>query len=408
MRLRGTLINCIVAAAVLLAYADSAYAQTSVVAGYSSNQNTETNILGPNASTSQFPAAMPAASTAYPFAGLSDTRVAQSFRLSSGSITSVAVRTGASTGGTPVAGTGVLEIYTGTNENAYLNTLVGSATFTMSSSTTTNVTLTMPVNIVSGTYWVAIRAQTPATQNNARYQVSVSGVPSSHDGVSQQFTATTITATAVNDLNIQLTLSTSRVRVAQSFYVSLPAIISSAQIYGRRVGTLTGNTTAAIYSNNVGRPSNVLVDADAMVAIPETEISTSFAWIDFTFPDLVELQPGNYWLVLESDRTDAAGNYIAWGSDSGSGYIQGEQWIEQSGVWTFQTKDSLFQLLGSNDTGVSAYTEAITLTSGNTAAVTFQITAGDVGVMILLIFLIFIMVLIFFSQTIGIFRRARA
>jgi hypothetical protein len=188
--------------------------------------------------------------------------------------------------------------------------------------------------------------------------------------------------------------------ISQSFTVSSPTILSGVQLDLRKYGAPSGTLTLTLESDFGNQRSGTLIDSHATATKAEADLSTSFAAVDFAFAETVTLQPGKYWIVLTTDRTDPA-NYIAWQTaDFCSGQNESLK-VHVQGVWAPIEESAIYQpdLVSISPVATAApdTSSYVTLPTGQLGRVDFSMTGGEVFtssllivVLILLLFLIFI------------------
>lgn len=134
-------------------------------------------------------------------------------------------------------------------------------------------------------------------------------------------------------------------KLAQSFQVGAGTEVISVRLWLRKVGGPTGDVTVKIETDSAGSPSGTPVSDGTSNASDASSLGTSFAWVDFTFPDLPEIDGSTpYWLVLETTDSQSPSNYIEWGADGSSpGYTNGEM-KSHTGSWSAESKDAIFDV----------------------------------------------------------------
>lgn len=102
--------------------------------------------------------------------------------------------------------------------------------------------------------------------------------------------------------------STGATKAGQKFD-STGGSFNTANIALRRVGTVSGNLKASIYTDNAGSPGTLVTSSNDVLA---SSISTVKAMVSFTFPSMVTLGVASFWIVVEASTGFAAtgGNEI--------------------------------------------------------------------------------------------------
>ncbi len=97
--------------------------------------------------------------------------------------------------------------------------------------------------------------------------------------------------------------------VAQSFVTAIDSPLKKIGLYIKRVGTLPGNVTLRVVSDQAGSPSaNTIVSK----VIQKNTFPTSLEWMEISFDIGPVLSAGtSYWIVLDSPGFDA-GKYLVW------------------------------------------------------------------------------------------------
>lgn len=177
-------------------------------------------------------------------------------------------------------------------------------------------------------------------------------------------------------------------KVAQSF--TLPSAVSPGliDIVMSKSGTPTDDMTLEIRTDNAGEPSSTVLATSNPVSA--STITTSRAWIRFTFPSPASLSASTtYWLVAYRSGAASGANFVGWGRANSAVYANGNPSTQDSGtlVWTPGTQDFTFLLSDQNtilyptttsagiDPGAATESEMWTSRGGaNTSAVTSSVT----------------------------------
>ena len=119
--------------------------------------------------------------------------------------------------------------------------------------------------------------------------------------------------------------------------------LASLSLYLRFVGAPTDNLTAMIYSNPDDLTPTVLLGTSAAVAA--TALTTSYAWINFTFAPEVTLTSGvKYFIVIERSDSPDNTDYYQISTDSAMGYAAGTASYYNGAAWLASSRDASFML----------------------------------------------------------------
>jgi hypothetical protein len=275
---------------------------------------------------------------------------AQSFQVTAGHLTQFKV-TFAANAGTP-SGTVTWEICAdgGTAPSTILAT--GTFTPTASAENTINVT-DGPYLAGSTTYWLVVKPTT-AQSSGICWNITSSSSSTYASGAQYYSTNSGSSWIGLGDLSCAFTTSatTARDKLAQSFQVTGTQTVDQVKLWLKKVGTPTGTLTLRIETNSAGNPSGTLADANATITVAESGLTTSYGWITFDFATNFSLSSSTtYWLVLSTDRSASAANYIEWGNDTSSpAYASGEMKAEASSSWSALTADAVFEVFGAATT----------------------------------------------------------
>lgn len=135
--------------------------------------------------------------------------------------------------------------------------------------------------------------------------------------------------------------SSGHTKIAQGFkpFTSSPMLYVDVKM--KKVGTPTGITTAAIYSNNAGVPGSVLATSYAMDV---ARMPTSVGTVRFMFPagSATLSASTQYHLVLSGTWTIDGVNYVEWRMDGSAGaYADGAKATYNGTTWTTDTDDDM-------------------------------------------------------------------
>jgi NedA-like, galactose-binding domain len=134
-------------------------------------------------------------------------------------------------------------------------------------------------------------------------------------------------------------------KLSQSFTLASAQNIGSVSLYLRKVGIPTGTTLSVrIETDSAGDPSGTLAHANATQTMLESDLSTNFADVLFTFTTF-NLASGTYHIVVSTDRATSETDYIEWGADGSSpSYTGGEMKSFDGATWSSETKDAIFSV----------------------------------------------------------------
>lgn len=239
----------------------------------------------------------------------------------------------------------------GGDPNATLLTS-GTITPTPSSVNTVNLTVGQQITLSPSTiYWFVIET-VPQTSGN--YYRVVRSASSTYAG--GQLAASTDDEANWDLYAFDMAMSITTVSMAntkdklmQGFQLFNTESVGFSKLYLKKVGSPTGTMTLRIETDNAGDPSGTLVDANATITVAESSLTTSYQLVDFNFPASFSLTGSTqYHLVLSTSRTASATNYVSWGAnDDAPSYPYGEMQSEVSSVWSPESKDAIFWVLGS-------------------------------------------------------------
>lgn len=120
--------------------------------------------------------------------------------------------------------------------------------------------------------------------------------------------------------------------------------VTSVSLYLKKVASPTGNIYVQIQSDSAGKPSNISLGQSANIDV--STLSTSFAWIDFTFSTPVSVAPSTqYHIVLFGTFAIDGINWVRWDTDGSSPtYTDGSHAYRGTGAWTTDTSyDNYFR-----------------------------------------------------------------
>lgn len=152
---------------------------------------------------------------------------------------------------------------------------------------------------------------------------------------------------------------TNKERLAMGIELDAETFIKRARLPMLKVGSPTGTLTLRIETDNAGEPSGTLADANATTTLTESGLSRAGALAEFVFATGFYLDADTpYHLVLSTDRSNSATNYISWGGDkTAPSYADGTMQYYKSSAWSGEspTTDAVFYL----DTEVDVRTTAV-------------------------------------------------
>ena len=163
--------------------------------------------------------------------------------------------------------------------------------------------------------------------------------------------------------------------LAQSFEVTGSQEVATVKLWLKKVGSPTGTMTLRIETDNTGEPSGTLADANLTVDVAESSLGTSYADITFTFSTPASISGSTtYWIVLSTDRSASASNYVLWGVDTSTpSYADGEFMSEASSSWSSESADGVFSVEGDG----TAYDEPLSIGSDTGAIAEMGVRFDD-------------------------------
>lgn len=272
---------------------------------------------------------------------------AQSFQCTAGRLSQITVTLDANSGSP--TGDITWEIQ-GNSGGLPDNSVLQSGTFTPVPSSQNTITVTNGIFLAaSTTYWLVLHAPAQATGVAYKWQAASSGTYANGQRAYAPSPGTSWTA---NSYDQMFTVTTSPVSVgdklAQGFQVTGAQTVGSVQLYMKKTGSPTGTMTLRIETDSGGDPSGTLVDANATTTVAESSLTTSYGDIAFAFATSFSISGSTqYHIVLSTDRSTDTSNYVLWGADASSpSYANGEMKSEASSVWSAESKDAIFDVLG--------------------------------------------------------------
>ncbi len=134
-------------------------------------------------------------------------------------------------------------------------------------------------------------------------------------------------------------------RPAQSFQVANTSTVFASSVrFGANGGSPTGQVTLRIETDNSGKPSGTLVDANATIAFTPS----ASAWNNVVFPGSFSLTASTtYWVRLYCDNQSTSNRWTISGYSSG-GYASGDMAYTTDGGtnWTVTEQDIAFKISG--------------------------------------------------------------
>lgn len=207
--------------------------------------------------------------------------------------------------------------------------------------------------LTSGTkYWIVLYADAQATDVRWRLKFNNTGGYAGGE-IRQSSNSGTSWIADFGDAGFSVTLDAivSKDKLAQGFQIGSTTTIATVRLWLKKVGSPTGNLTVKIYTNSGGNPNTLVTDGTSDV-VAATTLATSYGWIDFTFSTPPSLTASTqYHIVLETTDSASNTNYVVWGADGSSpGYPSGEMKSEASAVWSAESMDAIFDVVGSGTT----------------------------------------------------------
>jgi hypothetical protein len=224
-------------------------------------------------------------------------------------------------------------------------TTIASGSFSSSIGTNTINPINPPFLVSGTTYWLLFEE----TTNTVRWQASATSTYA--NGLAKYSGDGGSTWTSFGDFQCAFTITapTTYDKLAQSFEVTGTTSLASVDLYLKKIGSPTGTMTLRVETDSAGSPSGTLADANLTATLAESSLSTSYADATFTFGTPASISGSTtYWLVLSTDRTASATNYVVWGADTSTpSYADGEMLGEDTSVWGALSADAVFTVNGS-------------------------------------------------------------
>lgn len=227
------------------------------------------------------------------------------------------------------------------------------ATGTFTPTASSNNTVTIPGELfleASTTYWLWLKS-TDAQSSGNYWQWKRNTTSSYADGEAKYTTnGGSSWAGSFGDMYFSVTTAAVSVgdKLAQGFQVTGSQTVGSVQLYLKKAGSPADTMTLRIETDSGGDPSGTLVDANATTTLSESSLTTSYDDITFSFATAFSISGSTqYHIVLSTGRATDTSNYVLWGADASSpSYANGEMKSEASSVWSAESKDGIFDVLG--------------------------------------------------------------
>ena len=223
-------------------------------------------------------------------------------------------------------------------------TTIASGSFSSSIGTNT-INPSSPPFLVSGTtYWLLLEE----TSNAVYWQASATSTYANGVGKYSNDGGSTWSPYGDYQSAFTITAPTTYDKLAQSFEVTGTQTLASVDLYLKKVGSPTGTMTLRVETDSAGSPSGTLADANLTATLAESGLGTSYADATFTFGTPASISGSTtYWLVLSTDRTASATNYVIWGADTSTpSYADGSMSGESSSSWSALSADAIFSVNG--------------------------------------------------------------
>lgn len=355
------------------AYIGSSTAGATITEYTSANQDTDKLLRAGGAGGTTTPASSGA--SGFGIGNAADWRNAQIVLPNTGELTEITFELLANTG-TPT-GTLTWEIreYDGTTTPS---TLITSGTHSPTPSATNTITVS-DGTVLDGTqsYWFMLYATSVQSSgnywlwntNNANPYADGFDIQSLNGGSSW-------TAYPNNDAVCSITTSNNiKDKHTQTITLASDSLVNAVKLYLKKEGTPTGTLTIRLETLSSGDPSGTLVDVNATATLAESSLTGSYALYTITFADTFTLTAGSYAIVLSTDRSASATDYISWGADASSpSYAGGEMKSEAGAVWSSESADAIFALTSPGTTFVEP--AIIGRASGSSGDVTVRYDDG--------------------------------
>jgi hypothetical protein len=159
--------------------------------------------------------------------------------------------------------------------------------------------------------------------------------------------------------------------------------VASVQLRLAKTGTPAGTLTLGVYSQGGdGFPTTELVDANAVATFSEASLTTSLAYVDFTFTAPIQFNADDM-LVLTSSSGVSLFDYVRWGADSTQGSLRGvaSRFVLSPSGWESAAANLIFWspailTIEANARGTWANTLALSTASKHYSADTLTLNTG--------------------------------
>lgn len=141
-----------------------------------------------------------------------------------------------------------------------------------------------------------------------------------------------------------------RTQISQGFKCNTSSTVTKIRLWLKKTGTPAGTDTVTlvIQTDSSGVPSGTPVTNGTATAVDISDtITTSYAWVTFTFSTNPSLTAGTqYHLVLQGAFTIGASDYVIWGADNYDViYADGSMSVYDNTTWTTESLyDACFEV----------------------------------------------------------------
>ena len=314
----------------------------------SSNQDSDVYLKGPDGAGGSIDTNGTGTSRTFGDSGGTEVWRAQSFIPTAGILSQIQIAFGANVGSP--SGTVTWKITTD-NAGDPTGTVLATGTFTPTASSNNTINVSNgPVLSGSTTYWLRLEGAPQSTGVAWTLTSSTTSVYADGTASTSLNSGSTWTPDSWDfDVVITTTAVTSNDKLAQGAQVDSVNSVQSVKLWLKKIGSPTGNLTVKIQTDNSGSPSGTTITNGTSNTVAASSLATSYGYITFTFatPPSLGLST-QYHIVLETADSQSNTNYVAWGADGSSpSYADGEMKRERSAAWSAESKDAVFQLVGS-------------------------------------------------------------